>query len=57
MNEDARLPFDAVQDSRVSMSCHDVDQTFPMLQETGTPGYDYAVSPYERFGMPGSPYF
>jgi hypothetical protein len=57
MNEDARLPFDAVHDSRVSMSCHDVDQTFPMLQETGTPGYDYAVSPYERFGMPGSPYF
>jgi hypothetical protein len=35
MTEDARLPVDAVHDSLVSMSCHDVDQTFLMLQHTG----------------------
>jgi hypothetical protein len=57
MTEDARLPVDAVYDSCVSMSYYDVDQTFPILQETGTPGYGYVVSLYKRFGMPSSPYF
>jgi hypothetical protein len=38
MTEDARLPVDAVHDSRVSVSCHDVDQTFPHAAGDGHAG-------------------